>query len=134
MSYPARAEGLVNRIKLFFFNVNNMNDQFKNVNMKYIKSFWRKIIFYTKNHKWNMINTTQNHHLIIIWFFLAIRPYQPLLLAIPLDGTQSLHRADECKFLLVGQYCCVGVNRKTSFMSLSFFSATTQDVPLVLLE
>ena len=43
------------------------------------------------------------------WFPLAIHSYQPLFLASPLDGIYWKHRADECKFLPVGQRWCVPV-------------------------
>ena len=36
--------------------------------------------------------------------FLNICPYEPLLLLSPLDDTLCLHRADESKFLLIGQH------------------------------
>ena len=37
---------------------------------------------------------------------LTICPDHLLLLTTLLDGTKCLHRDDECKYLLVSQYCC----------------------------
>ena len=44
-----------------------------------------------------------------LWLSLTIHLYRPLHLVSPLDGTQYPQRADECKFLLVGQHICVYV-------------------------
>ena len=46
------------------------------------------------------------------------------LLIGPLDSTQCPHRADGCKSLMVAQHCyrpCVGVHRRSLFMSSSLF-------------
>ena len=72
------------------------------------------------NWDWNLPNFTLDMVIIIIitklgwlhgfpWLSLTIYPYQPLLLVGPQDCTSWLHRANECKFLLIGQHCCVHV-------------------------
>ena len=35
--------------------------------------------------------------------YLSTRSYRSSLLVSPLDGTQYLHKTDECKFFIVGQ-------------------------------
>ena len=64
------------------------------------------LFFYCKSH----IN--YDHHkdalIVQIPLNLSCRPFHwPSLLASHLDGIQCLHRADECKRLLVSQHCCV---------------------------
>ena len=62
---------------------------------------------------------------ILLTLSLTISYYWSSLLVSPLDSTQCLHRADECKFLLVGQHGCVHIlclRSKNKFMSLSHLS------------
>ena len=57
---------------------------------------------------------------------LTFHLYRPSLLVDPLESIQFTHRADECKFVLVDQYCCIGVHNKTFLMSSSLLSSTQQ--------
>ena len=58
---------------------------------------------------------------------LAICPYQLQ------DSTQCLYKADECKFLLVGQHWCVHVQESIGKYCI-YFVISAQHVLLVLLE
>ena len=65
---------------------------------------------------------------------LASSPYQLSLLVSPLDSIQCLHRADECKFLLVGitlMFQCIEIQRRIYLINSSLL---LQGVMLVLLE
>ena len=131
-------KNLLQSSKSTYLDVKTLSTQHLNI-MGLFKLFCNDVVLMKYKKKTTLqcifLFMFNNHHQCMLkhgfpWFFLTIHPYQLSLLIGSLDGIQSLHRADGCKFCMLCP--SIVVHGRMFLMSHPYFTCSTQYVLFIL--